>query len=279
MNLPLSVRQLGLGNVSTGAEDVLAAWSNPAILMGQESEGSAALNGGSLFGGEQSTFGLGGGWLISPKVAVGGMFSGYSDSLDEMDESSNATGTSIDRSVYIFGGLASIKLGDIFQAGMLLKVVSDAIMDDTASGVAADLGVIGRFRRVKAGLALRNFGTEMREGESMPLELRGGATYQFSSIDTILGAEYISAKDRDGRLCVGVEYWPASYLGVRAGLSGTGESQRQFSLGLSGNYRQMGIDYAFATHQLGSMHRVSIGVGFGKDAKVPSGTSRAASGP
>lgn len=32
LKLPLSVRQMGMGSVTLGGEDVLRAWSNPALL-------------------------------------------------------------------------------------------------------------------------------------------------------------------------------------------------------------------------------------------------------
>jgi len=272
MNLPLSVRQMGLGNVSTAADDLLAAWSNPAILMAQKSEGSLALNGSSMFDGEQNTFGVGAGWLISPTVAVGGMFSGFATSISEVDEYGNATGTSVDRSVYIYGGLVSMKWRDILEAGILAKGVSDTVMDDTVNAIAADAGIVVRFSDASAGFAVRNVGADLRDvdgvgGESMPMEIRGGLAYKFAEINTTVAAEYISVNDRDGSLGLGAEYWPSRNLGIRGGVSGMNENHRQLCLGFSGVYGQMGIDYAFATHDLGSTHRVSLVFGFGKDVK------------
>ena len=49
LNVPLSVRQMGMGNVSVGGTDLMRAWSNPAMVAGQPGGGELALNGGALF--------------------------------------------------------------------------------------------------------------------------------------------------------------------------------------------------------------------------------------
>jgi len=57
--MPLSVRQMGMGNVTMGGRDMLRAWTNPAVLADQETTGEASVNGASMFQGQQKTGGLG----------------------------------------------------------------------------------------------------------------------------------------------------------------------------------------------------------------------------
>ena len=58
---PLSVRQMGMGHVSFGGQDMLRAWTNPALLADQATQGEAAVSGASMFGGLQTTGGFGAG--------------------------------------------------------------------------------------------------------------------------------------------------------------------------------------------------------------------------
>ena len=70
LNAPVSVRQIGMGGVSTGGSDLLRAWSNPAVLAEQRTRGQAALTGASVFGGEFTTIGSGASWMLTPSWSV-----------------------------------------------------------------------------------------------------------------------------------------------------------------------------------------------------------------
>ncbi len=45
LNQPLSVRQMGEGNVSAVSGDLLRAWTNPALLASQVTSGALAVSG------------------------------------------------------------------------------------------------------------------------------------------------------------------------------------------------------------------------------------------
>jgi hypothetical protein len=206
-------------------------------------------------------------------MAVGALVSGYSASVPEIDEYGDALGASIGRSVSVYGLLGAIRLGEHVQSGVQVKALVDAIAGDRANVMGADIGIAARLSGIRGGVVIRNVGPEMRsglggttEGEMLPLELRVGGSYDLVPAEVSFGAEYISARNRDGRMGLGAEYRPVAYLGLRTGVSGLNRFQMQASIGLSVTYARMGIDYAFSTHPLGSMHRVSLAYGFGKKA-------------
>ena len=61
----MSVCLQGMGNVGLGGDDSMKAWSNPALMADQGTQGEVALNGASMFGGEQVA---GGGEILEDKL-------------------------------------------------------------------------------------------------------------------------------------------------------------------------------------------------------------------
>lgn len=271
LKLPLSVRQMGMGNVSVAGKDVLRAWSNPALLASQDTEGTVAISGASMFGGEDTTLGLGVGWRVSPTVVIGGLLSSYGTSFPEVDAFGDSVGASLGRSVFAGGAVAAMRLADAVQAGVTLKSVTDELAGDKASVVAADIGIAVGLDDLSAGLSVRNVGPELRgdggtaaEGESLPMEIRTGAAYTYPLWSATLGLEYVKAADRDGHIGVGVEWWPAKIFALRLGMTGLQTDNSQFTFGLSGIHQGIGLDYAYASHPLGATHRASLSYAFGQ---------------
>lgn len=96
LNAPLSIRQLGMGNTSIGGDDVMRAWSNPALLAARENGGELALNGGSYFMGT-SALGVGAGKTVSPRWSLGALFSLNGFSAPEIGYDGYETGGEITR--------------------------------------------------------------------------------------------------------------------------------------------------------------------------------------
>ena len=271
LNVPISVRQLGLGQASVGGGDVLRAWSNPALLVERSRQGEVALNGASMFDGQQTTMGAGGAWMLGKDVAVGGLFSGYSVSVDEVNEDGYTTGT-VDRSC-MGAGLSSAMRYGAFAAGVTAKFVSDAVVGNEVSTVAVDVGLSASSGRWGAGVAVRNLGGGLRSeagvSEALPMEIRGGGSFLVKEIRTILAVEYAGAAEEEPVIGGGAEWWPTGNFGLRAGANVIGSAPLAISFGLSAVLGRLGIDYAASLHELGMSHVACLSFGFGPVVKEP----------
>jgi len=272
LNLPLSVRQMGMGNVSVGGRDVLRAWSNPSLLADQARRGEVAFNGASMFGGDQTTFGFGAGWLLSPGWNVAALVSSYAVGVPEVGADGKEMGADLDRSL-IAGGLAGAGSLGFAHVGVTVKMVSDSVLGDAASAVAADVGLSAVWESFSAGFAYRNLGPSLRAGEDpgdeaevLPAELRGGVAFHLTSIRVSAGAEYAQTRGRDGRVGLGAEWWPVKALAVRAGVANVADAAGQVTAGLSALFRGLTLDYALAAHPVGATHKVSLSYAFGPTA-------------
>ena len=269
LNVPVSVRQIGMGGVSTGGFDLLRAWSNPAVLAEQRTRGQAALTGASVFGGEFTTIGSGASWLLTPSWSVGAMYSGFTANYDEVDEYGETKGGRY-RSVSSIGAASAWRVGPA-RAGVMLKMVNDSVFDQTASALAADVGVTVSVAGATAGVAYRNLGPSLRTAgapgtyeESLPAELRAGVAYELAAARVSAGAEFAAAVGEPSRIAVGVEWRPVARFAVRAGTANLSDAGGQLTLGLSAELRSFALDYAAAAHPVGLTHKVSVGYAFGR---------------
>ncbi len=269
VSLPLSVRQLGMGDVSAGGSDILRAWSNPSLVLAQRTQGEVALNGSSLFGAEAATQGFGFGYRMSESLAFGALFSRYSIAFDQVDGLGQATGSSLEQTT-MSGGAVAAYGQDFWKVGLGARFVSDAVAGSSVSAFAGDLGAQATYRDATISAAVRGLGTGLGESavagasaETLPVEIRGGASYRIRSARVLVGAEVVKTSDTDMRAGLGLEWWPVQMLGLRAGMAGIAETQRQFTLGLSAMYERVGLDYALGAHPLGAVHRVSLTYAFG----------------
>ena len=271
LNVPLSVRQAGMGGVSAGGADVMRAWSNPALLAGQATRGEVALGGGSMFGGTQTTMGAGVGWMLTPAWTLGAVAMSYSAGFDELNASGASAGSRVDRSVQSGGVVAAVRVGPA-AVGLGVRGVADALAGNTATTGAADAGVSAGLDGFAAAAAIRNVGAGLRavaesgpDGESLPREIRAGASYRFAPMRISGGVEYAGVAGRDAQIGAGAEWWPAAALGLRAGAGVEGPAIK-FSAGLSAVFRGYALDYALTTHVLGATHRASLTYAFGPTA-------------
>jgi len=269
LNVPLSPQQLGMGEVSIGGQDVLRAWSNPAMLSDQSTRGEICMNGGSFFDAGQSGLGAGAGWRFDSGWAAGVEFSSMSMKFSELDEFGDPTGSSMEQAQSAVALVAALRTGPA-SWGVALKSVTDSIAGNSASVGAADAGVTLDLNSFLVGAAFRNLGTELRSekegaegGESLPQEIRGGLAYRYSPFGLLGGVEYTSAEGQ-GKIGVGAEWWINRMFALRAGLAGLGAANGQrLTAGLSARIAGIGIDYAAGTHTLGLTHQVGISYGFG----------------
>jgi len=182
--------------------------------------------------------------------------------------------------------------------GVTLKRVEQRIADATAAGYALDLGAQSNFSaapRVHLGASVQNLGPAMKFSEesfSQPLTMSLGAGYLAG--DALLIQCGLSHRPNDKRTTVGAgaELWLGRAVALRsgymqlaraAGASAQTQTQNPLSgLGFGAGWRPiksgLRIDYAFApgNTDLGAVHRITLGVEFGRGRESSSGPGLAA---
>jgi len=271
-NIPLSVRQAGMGEVSLGG-DVFRAWSNPANLALMDARGEVGLGGGFMFG-EQSLFRLAGAWGFTDSITCAAFFGDMSTSFDRIGALGEKTGTLGYDNMNV--GLAGAWRWNWLGVGLGLKVLRESFDDpgDARSDGAfnVDFGLNARHGGFMAGLALRNIGPDLvapannEPGIQQPGEARAGVGYTHRPLNLSGALEYIMPRSSDsGVIALGLEWWPVPIVGVRAGMAGALGSYAgpRPTFGLSASYRNIGFDYALAIHDIGLTNVVSLSYVFG----------------
>jgi len=155
--------------------------------------------------------------------------------------------------------------------GLSVKVLSHKIMDQQASSIAGDVGVIYQSlaEQLKVGVALQNFSTEYRfinEYLREPWNIRFSALYNFDKIPFMVVGDYNIISGYPNALGIGAEYRLFDIIALRAGLklpppSGLVSSiSTGLGINLLGLYQ---LDYAVSSHlALGINQRFSLIVRF-----------------
>lgn len=273
--IPMSVRQQGMGNVGLGGDDIMKAWSNPALLADQGTQGEVALNGASMFGGEQTAGGVGAGWRAGSYLTMGALANYYTLSAPELDELGNTVGTSLSQDTASVGAVGAFRYRAL-RAGVTLKYVTESLVQDRTNGYAGDLGVALVVGPAIVAASVRNLGTKLRSdealgiSENLPTEYRAGAVMRFKGAGFSAGAEYVKPVRLDGSVGAGAEWWPAKYFAVRAGVAELGgKAGMQMTAGISARWSGITVDYALGTHSLGLNNRVCMSYAFGGPAQEP----------
>ncbi len=270
LNVPASVRQMGMGGVALGEPDVLRTWSNPAALGALDARAQIAFNGGSGDRDIEQAVSGGGGFRLSDALSLGALFSYRGLTFDEVD-AAGAKGAAVGRTSTAFG-VAGCWSWRWLNAGVTLKGVSDSSAQDTEklTAGAADAGVVATFQEFTAGAAFRNAGTALHAddatipgGVSLPTELRAGIAYRFPSL--LVGAEMVTGSGPGA----GLAFWVSDELAVRGGMARIGQPDAAITAGFSalltklGALKNVGVDYGLALQSPYAEHRVNLSVAFG----------------
>lgn len=160
-----------------------------------------------------------------------------------------------------------------FPVGINLKWVRQSIGENEASGLGLDAGAMIRFHlsdffetnrlgNLSFGIYFRDMaGTTLswntRHQDSIPSSTRWGLSYQ----QPLWGRKnsLCFSFDRDlrwnGEKHWGIEYFGFGILGLRLGID-----QGNFTAGAGFKFWIVQVDYAFLSHELGSLHRISCSI-------------------
>jgi len=293
LNKPISVRQMGMAGIGQGSGGMLAMWSNPAFLMDMETKGELSAGGGAMNDAVESFMTLGGGWKFSDDLAAGGFLGFDGVSIDEMDGSAQMTGQKLTDNTMAIGVGGAYRRGSL-TGGMNVKIVSENLMTDSNSTACGDIGVAGNWSDLSAGFSLRNLGGRLvqtkatdtgiqtyPDGVALPMEFRVGASYRLSGWNLTPAIEARKATSRDAMLGLGADWKTNSWLSIRLGINGpvggdttNGGSGPDYSMGLSGIFKQFIFDFAFVKGQTGLSSRVNLSYAIGeRSGRQDSGSS------
>lgn len=166
------------------------------------------------------------------------------------------------------------------KIGANIKYIRQEIDGTTASGYAADLGLLSLIpkRHMKVAFVVQNIGTKMKfvaEEFNLPLTLRLGVS-SFAHKSMTLAADIVAPIDNDPSLQLGGEYrlkattnLPlALRLGYKTSAMSNLDSLGGLSVGFGFNTGSLALDYAWVLYgNLGSTHRLSLGFRFGDASK------------
>jgi tetratricopeptide (TPR) repeat protein len=265
MSWGAGARSLGMGKAFVAmADDATATYWNPAGLAKLSRNELTALHtvlwGGTVYdyisyvhptktGG---TFGFSG-----TRLFLGG-FEGrdqYNRKTHGFEDIQSAYGVSYGQKVL-----------ETLSIGATLKKMSHTLDDHTSGSYILDVGSLySPFENLNLGANLQNL-LALTSGTSdeLPLVARVGMNYKLLREKLSIGADMRATIGWEGGMpyYLGAEYWAMSYLALRMGMD-----PEEFNLGFGLRYNDYGLDYAYATHELGGSHRVSANISFGTSVK------------
>jgi len=156
------------------------------------------------------------------------------------------------------------KLMKTLSIGANFRYLKHTLAYHTNSSFLVDMSGLYAFPGVsdlKVGLNIQNvFENEIKPSEDkIPLTMRLGIAYKQFKKRLALSLDAVSIANVPGmETHFGMEYWALKNLSIRAGMD---QQEKTFGFGM--NWRNLGIDYAMAMHELGLSHRMSASVRFG----------------
>jgi hypothetical protein len=144
--------------------------------------------------------------------------------------------------------------------GASLKLIQQAIDTVSATGFAADLGLLYDFGMLSAGLAVQNIGPSIKfieKADPLPLNVKAGLAAKVGPL--ILAVDANKPRDNSFRLNVGAEGVVLGLLALRAGYN----TANSFAAGGGVTWKMVSVDYAFVPYQeIDATHRISARVRF-----------------
>ena len=258
-----SARSLALGGAVTALGDGAAvAYWNPAGLSQLRTMEVTGM-GATLFADTKYSF-----FAIGlPREGKGTFaFSGSYVNSGEFERASlwDDLGDTFSESEGVFT-LTYARGGSRFGWGVSFKSITQDVGGVTGSGVGADVGLYLRpERRVSLGIAWQNAlqpeVTLDDYPEKLARTLRGGFALHFFNDRLLALTDIVKTDDMDLNVQGGMEWRPLETIMLRGGYDTTAD---QFTFGGGIRYRNWQLDYAYLSHDLGSVSVVSATLRFG----------------
>jgi hypothetical protein len=301
LKIPAGPRAAALGGAFTSSgDDASALFWNPAgsvnvkgsalIASHEEWWAGTRLNHAAFVQsfGEIGSFGLSFTSMNMDKLAV----------TTEADPEGTA-GLTFDAQDLMIGVTYARQLTDDFSVGITAKYIHQRIWNESASGLAVDIGTLYHigFRDLKLGMSVTNFGGDLTfegrdllvdydarsttaterllpaqiqaEGYPLPLHFQVGISmspYTSEDLSVLLETDVIHPNDNDELVCAGVELTVIQMVFFRGGYR-FGDDTARWSAGVGASVPagsvHVGFDYAYVSYDLlPAVHRFGVAVEF-----------------
>jgi hypothetical protein len=270
LKLGVGARAIGLGDAYTAvAGDASSAYWNPAGIANVENIDVTLMH-SEWF--QDIRYEYVGGVQSFGDYAVGlGIVGLYMDDLERRDGPSAEPIGHFGVFDFAFTGTYARRLSDHLDVGGSVKYIHEKIDDDTAKGLAVDLGGqyrIPGYKGLTAGVAVLNLGPQMKfidDKFDLPVMYKLGIAVDVPAKalngNIVFTSDLVMPADGTTKLHFGVEYELAEMLALRFGYR-SGWDNQNVSAGLGVKVRNFRLDYAVVPFysELGDTHRISLGV-------------------
>jgi tetratricopeptide (TPR) repeat protein len=192
--------------------------------------------------------------------------------IEERDETNTLLSSDVGNSDTRFLLGYAFEFHPSLAAGAALKVDHQSFGGQRGSGVGMDVGLHGQralsergvFREIRAGLVIENLIEPAvkldQEDVADPMRVAMGASLRcrYGDFGFVTAADLISPRYSPVSFRFGQEVDYNGILAARVGFDGSTPT-----FGAGGSYRNIGLDYAYRSEDLGSNHRFSLTVAFG----------------
>ncbi|MFC2061073.1 PorV/PorQ family protein [Elusimicrobiota bacterium] len=275
LKLGIGARPVAMGEAFAGlADDVNAIYWNPAGLNLIDGRQISAMH--SIWF-EEIAFSWAGytqkAYNGTIGIAVNYLTAGTMDSYDNTGEALDETYTAYDLA---FTCAYAREISEI-PLGISLKIINSKIEDESAIGIAADIGAlktISESRNIKAGLVIQNLGSGLKfidTRDPLPLNIKIGSYMNMLEEDLLLTCDVNFPIDNQINAHIGAEYrydigdvslYPR--IGYKTNTINDLDSLSGLSAGFGVFYSNISLDYAWVPYwEFGSTHRVSANFKFG----------------
>ncbi len=265
LNIGLGPRAVAMGGSFTGlADDASAVYWNPSGL-GQLEQQEASFSHTQWVDAIGYEYAL----YAYPTESRGTVAGSYSSLNKGGIPSYDETGTPLG-SVGVSASVASLAWGgkfleDKLSLGFSGKWISETLASYSANSYAVDLGALGTlyedpFRKVTAGLAVRNLGQQgafISQRGSLPRTLAVGVGFKGLSQRLSADLDGVLPDGQSGYAGLGAEYWIHPMVAVRAGYQTGADAGSGFSAGVGVRVGSFLFDYGFS--DLGALGLVNRG--------------------
>lgn len=178
------------------------------------------------------------------------------------------TGTFEDVQMALTGAYGK-KVKDNVSIGVAVKYISHTLDTSSNGFITFDTSVMvnglnHRFANLRLGFGIQNL-LSSKFGDTddkLPLIFRMGASHTFMRNKLLLALDIDKNMKANMNWHIGAEYWVINFAALRIGFEGE-KGIRETTAGFGVKYKDYGLDYAFALHDLGLSHRLSGSWRFG----------------
>jgi hypothetical protein len=156
------------------------------------------------------------------------------------------------------------KINKLFIGGNI-KGIYQKIKDNTATGMAMDIGILYDINNIRVGACIQNIGTKLKfdkVADSLPVTIRTGTAFTLLDDRILISMDITKPVDNDIRINMGIEYKIMERVMIRCGYNSDNDLDDGLSAGIGFvTSRSAGwyFDYAFVPYgDIGNTHRVSV---------------------